>query len=385
MTDETIDEEANSDKNIQQRRKASVERRVGPSHNPDAYMVKYEDGSVHYEPATPENIALFDEDLSEEIEGSHRFRFDSSRVVDATVDLQNKEVRISRGGTGVRVPGDRRKDAILAFKKAKTGEHLAELYDEITEGQVRRGIVEEFLDLFPSDRIEITADGWVIDDTFIVNYDAENYLQNNNQIYIVSGGGVREASEEKQAVDLSFTPDIRAERLQTPKGDKIELEPVEQKFLSTVECLLFPENYLDAQLVDDVEQVRQASQSTNKRISELAETVTIGGFTDSKSGVHHSHDFNKHRASRELAEGTVDQELGMTERAAQQLYFNDYDHAAPHEIWARREEFKNAPFDVFENAENDDWKRWTAVENAKDKAPIGPENREKIRKMFGGN
>lgn len=389
MTDETdiSSEDADSGRSTDEKRNAELIAKSGPAHDPDVYLVEYPDGEQRYEPATAVNKALFEDGLYDKVQGGHVYNVSvgpSNVTVELDADIENRRFLLWVDDTELPIPTDYADDVIEAFRGATgaaVGSRLYSLYEEILDGQVRRHVVEAFGQRFPSDRIEQTPDGWVIDDTFVVNYEGENYLVENDTVYVRKGGDMVEADESKQAVELGFQLSDERE-LATPDGDRISVSQREQRFLATVEALLFPEDYLNADLVSGIEQAK--AESFTDGIEDIAETASVGGFTDSKTGNHHGHGFDKHRAIDEASVGTLDNSLGMTEEAIDKLYFNDYDHAAPHELLARRDEFENAPFDIFEDDDvaNDDFNHWKAIERAKSSAPINDEHHRQIRSMF---
>jgi len=388
MAPDMTSDEADSGRSIEDKQQADVLATSGPEDNPQVYLVEYPDGSQNYEPATLTNQLLFESGLYDAVVGTHEYSVRAgSQTLDVatTADIEHKTYTISVGPETVRVPDELVSDYIDIFDGqtgAVRGSRLYKLYKQIIDGQVRRHIIDQFMDRFPDDRIEQTADGVVVDDTFLVNYEAENYLVDNDQVYIRSGGDMVEVDERKQAVELDFATDDSTQ-IETPSGETVDLSEQEQRFLATIECLLFPDDYLGAELVDGVEQAKAMSFTDD--VEQIAETANVSGFTDSKTGNHHGHSFDKHRAISETVAGNLDNTLGMTAQAVDKLYFNDYDHAAPHELIARRNEFENAPFDVFEDdgVANDDSTRWTAIERAKGKAPINETHQEQIEQMFG--
>lgn len=382
MTDENItSENADSGRTTNEKLAAELIATSGPSNDPDVYLVEYSDGTHAYEPATPTNTVLFEDGLFEEVNGTHSFHHNNKQIT-VVADVFSRNYTISVSGNEVAVPDDYADDLVDAFTSHNTAEIVHDLYYDIIEGQVRRDVVDSFLDRFPEDRVEIEASGWVIDDTFVVTYEAENYLLNQDTVYVRKSDDMVEADESKQAVDLEFNIDDEA-TLATATGETVTATAREQEFVATVECLLYPADYLGAELVDEIEQHK--AEAFADGIEDIASTATVTAHTDTKTGNHHGHGFDKHRAINEAAAGDLDSTLGMTEEAVDMLYFNDYDHAAPHELIARRQEFENAPFDIFadDDVANDDNRRWTAISKAKSSAPINDEHQRQIEQMFG--
>jgi hypothetical protein len=383
MTDENDikSEKADSGRTNSEKQDASIIATSGPADDPDVYLVEYPDGEQVYEPATPTNIALFEDDLYVHVQGYTDLGHVDGAHVELDADIENRDYEVTVDGQSIPIPDDQVKQVIRAFQTGSPGSHLLDLYDSILDGQVRRNTIEQFESRFPSDRIQQTAKGWIVDDTYLVTYEAENYVTTVDTVYERKSDDMVEVDGSKPGVDLTLNIDGET-TVPTPDGETVTVDEKEQRFLATVECLLFPEDYLGAKLVDEIEQTKAAD--FDDTIEDIADSASVGGYTDNVTGNWHRHGFDKHRAISEAAAGTLDASLGMTEEAIDKLYFNDYDHAAPHELLARREEFENAPFDIFEDedAGNSDFNRWKAIEKAKDSAPINDEHHRKIRSMF---
>lgn len=371
MTDETDHSKADSGRSDHAKEQAEVLSTAGPADDPDVFLVEYPDGAVEYEPATPRNQALFGEGLYGEIDGVSAY--DAGGVpVELEADVASGTYTISVEGETVHVPSNRIDDAIEAVQSAFVGTELYELYRDITEGQVRRATVSRFEDRFPDDRVEITESGWVVDETFLVTYEAENHLVGVDPVDPYSN----EVDESKQAVYLDLNPD--GERtVRAPDGEAVTLDEIEQEFLTTVEALLYPENYFGVELVDEIQQHKAESEALDDVFEDLANDATVTGFTDSKTGIHHgsnNHDFTKHDVS----------DLNVTDEVRDKLWSNPYDHAGVRELLLRRREFVNNPdVDVFRDADdNDEWK-WDEIEKTSENAPIPPDVENKLQSMFG--
>ncbi len=91
----------------------------------------------------------------------------------------------SRNQYSVRTPVGRVEDVlrgIISLVEDDDPEQLADVYTHVIDNQVRREIVGLFLDFgkLPTDRIEVLAEGWLIDEMFLVTWDAEVYLFTDN-------------------------------------------------------------------------------------------------------------------------------------------------------------------------------------------------------------
>jgi len=375
MTDETdiSTEEADSGRSSDEKLNAEVIATSGPAGDPDVYLVEYADGEQVYEPATPTNVALFEDGLFEQVQGHSEFQQISTGItVELDADVLNRNYVLTVDGTEIPVPSDRIESVLNAFQGGEAGSNLYGLYEDIIEGQVRRHVVERFIDRFPEDRVEQTPEGWVVDETFVVTYEGTNHLTDLDPTDPYSN----ETDESKQAVylDINATED---RGIVAPDGERVELTPLEQEFITQVEGLLYPEDYFGVELVDEIQQHKTEGEVLDDVIEDLTEQASVTGFTDSKTGIHHgssNHDFRKHDV----------RDLNVTEEVRDKLWSNPYDHAGVHELLLRKQEFINNPdIDVFTDRDDDSdsWK-WNEIEKTSENAPIPPEVRDKLDRMF---
>jgi hypothetical protein len=366
MVDKT-EHEADSGRSKQEKTAAEVKATAGPSDDPDAFLVDYGD-EVRYEPGTPKNQALFGQGKFADVNGTHAYDVDGTPI-ELRADVAADDYVLRFKGTDLRVPSDYVNDVVTAATSPMAGEALLDVYDEITEGQARRHVLQAFEERFPDDRVEQTGDGWIVDDTFIVTFDGENFLTDVDPI----GPNGKEYDDSKQAVYLDLNTDEERE-IVAPDGETYVLDPIEQRFLTTVEGLLYPEDYFGAELVEDIQQHKV--ESTGDTIEDLTEQATVTGFTDSKTGIHHgssSHSFEKHRLS----------DLGVTDEVADLLWAHDYDHAGVVELHMRKDELVNRPdITIFEHAQDDDETMWEKVERTKENAPIPDDVRQTLNEMY---
>lgn len=367
MTSDTHSE-ADSGRESVEKRDAEVIDTVGHPENPDAYVVRYDDETVEYEPATPTNKVLFEEGLYDEVTGHSEFG-----PVRTYVDLGDDTYRLRISDEEeIEVPDQYRSDFIDALASFDPANELADLYDEITGGAVDQTTVDAFYESFPSDRIERTSLGWIVDDTFLVDWDARNELV-GVEVHEVSGGGTERVDGDQQAVVLDNLDTGRTETVHGPDGETHELSPADQQFITTISILLDPEEYVGVELTDAIESMKTTDAGTF--FDERARQATVRDFTDAKSGIHHGHDFEKHSVS----------DLNVTQEVQDKLWSNPYDHLALHEMKLRRDEFENAMVPVFTDAPNDDPSKWRKIEQTAENAPIPEHMKHNINDMFGGD
>lgn len=374
MTDENdiTSEEADSGRTTEEKLEAEVIAKSGPANDPDVYLVEYPDGSQEYEPSTPTNTALFEDGLFSQVQGHSEFQQTSTGItVELEADVENRNYVLTVDGTSIPIPSDRAEDVINAFRGGEAGSNLYGLYEDIIEGQVRRHIVEQFHARFPEDRVEQTPEGWVVDETFVVTYEGTNHLTDLDPTDPYGN----ETDESKQAVYLDINASENRE-IVAPDGERVELTPLDQEFITQVEGLLYPEDYFGVELVDEIEQHKAEGKVLDDVIENLTDQASVTGFTDSKTGIHHGssmHDFQKHDVS----------DLNVTDEVRDKLWSNPYDHAGVHELLLRKQEFINNPgIEVFRDADDSDSWKWNEIEKTSENAPIPPKVRDKLDSMF---
>jgi hypothetical protein len=371
-----------------------------PSSPSDTYIVHYgddEDGTpiVAYEPNTVVNQLLFgvnegDESLYDVINGSHSFGYTEGDEVWTDVDVHDRSIAITTDGPAGRptqVPPHRFEEAIDTIIRAYEDDDpdpIRELHDDIQSNEVDVVAMRSFMDRWPADRTEWTDRGVEIDETFVVTYEADTHLINGADDHVHATS--RSGPSNGQAVEFDF--DVGDESgsdvnkltpIEDPHGYVVECNDQELAFLASIECLLYPEEHLGVELVDEVQSYRQEhaeQQTLDDVISEVAGqgNRAVDGFTDPTSGIPHDHGFGKH---------TLD-DLSVSDETRSLLHFSDFDHAGPHEMLARRREFENAPFDVFEDtADNTSPAKWDQIESTAESAWIPPSVENDLDRMFG--
>ena len=264
------------------------------------------------------------------------------------------------------------KNVVLSNSMAS---ELYEVYQDVLRTRVRKEVVNSLVQHFPS--VDVTDNGCVIEGTYLVTYDAENYLVDDLDTYSVSGNTVVEHDGAKQAVGLRF--DTEPYGVFTIGNEDYTLSENEQTFLATVEFLSSPSQYLE---IDHFETevysaIREAKGDPLKRgpIQKLAQSVHVSHFIDPKSGLIHRHDIDKHvlRSTFKINQWVVDE-----------LNYSSFDHAGLAELAYREDEFKNAERAVFFDATaNADPERWKEINRIEGNAPCPPEVYRTLRSKYG--
>ena len=286
---------------------------------------------------------------------------------------QSVSARMSQSSTTT----DTSFDQTNAVLSNETASNLYDVYENALATRVREDLVNSFANQFAG--VAVEDSGWVIEDTYMLTYDAENYLVDDIDTYTVSGSSVAETDGEQQAVGLKF--DTEPYAVFTIAGQEYTLSENEQHFLASAEFLTSPSNYLE---VDSFETevysaIREAKGDPLVRgaVEELASSVRVGHFIDPKSGLIHRHDIDKHvlRSTFKIRSWVVED-----------LNYSSFDHAGVSELSYREAEFRNADEPVFfDGSDNDDDEKWNHINQVEKDAPCPPEVYRRLQSMYGSN
>jgi hypothetical protein len=224
----------------------------------EQFTVITSDGQPSLVKATPENLLLYDpaDDLPFE-NGMHEFLEGNEALV-----LSESEPELMVAPTGneycyiLRVNGNtvettpkQAEDILRGIKDAAIdGEFsdLVELYDEIRSQQVRREVINALHQTFDEpERIEESPSGWLVDDFYLVNWEASMYAKNDDpdEADVKRGGnGVVEMDRSFEFVQLSIRRDIEPVEVRIG-GEAYRLTEREMLFLAKINWLLDRRHY----------------------------------------------------------------------------------------------------------------------------------------------
>jgi len=376
------------DRTIEEMASAEV---VPEMSGPEQWYLRFAESDYGFVSKTERNQILVETDLLEDARGGieytvsgDRYGRDAPFEVAFVADFDADDYTLTVEGDERVVPSDYENEVLRGVRE-EDPHRLIELHSQIVSTQVRRDVVNQFENRYINEerrtlmqmddedyepRVEVTRDGWVIDDTFIVQWDAENYLVSDVEVHVRDGDRTVEADDSKQARELTFSAIDGEQTVETPSGDEVTLGEREQKFLATVEALLQPHKYLDEQAARDIRDMVELNEDA---ITAIAASARCSGFTDETDGLHHNHGLQKHRL----------QDLGVTDETVERLHHRGDGHSGVHELALREQEFRNADFDVFEDAGNTDSDKWRKINNTREKAPIPDRVRRDLNQMFG--
>jgi hypothetical protein len=362
---------------------------------PEQMYLRFGEEDYGFVSKTERNEILVETDLINEAEDTLSFfGTDGEENITFDADFESDEYVITVDGDERVVPNELESDALSAVRE-RDGEALGEIHQHVVDTQVRQSVVNEFHSEFIDEvemkmlatqdgegeyedvehernpRVEVTDDGWIVDDTFIVQWNAENYLTTDIQVHIRDGERTVEADESKQARNLSFSAIDGEKEVDSPTGITFTLDEREQKFLATVEILLNPYQFLEEDEAHDLVDMNNLNENT---LTAIAASAQCNGFTDETDGLHHGHSMQKHSI----------QDLNVTDEVADLLDHRHNGHSALHEMWARREEFQNRnDITVFEDASNINGQKWEKIRQTREKAPIPADVQRDIQDTYG--
>jgi len=193
----------------------------------------------------PENELPFENGMHEFLSGEQALLLseEDPEIIVAPTNNEYCYILRVRGNTIETTPSQA-EDVLKGVKDAAIEEDLqslVEVYDEIISNQVRRSVVNALLKTFDEDnRINRTSRGWLIDDFYLVNWEASMYLKHNDPSepdYKRGTGGVIETDQSYEFVQLQLRRDIEPVRI-TIKENTYRLTEREMLFLAKVKWLL---------------------------------------------------------------------------------------------------------------------------------------------------
>jgi len=314
---------------------------------PNSWLVRFGEGDYDLVGKNAKNQLILEDGVFD----YETFEFGGVRV---DVNFDNDHYTLQRDGNSTTVPVEKHEHVLWSIHD-EDGDRLNRLFEELYVPRVRVGLMDMLMPLFRTGDVPVakSEDGWLIDD-ILLTWEAENHPTDIDETYVVSSREAVPANVNKQAREITFNLADSAE-VALPNGTTTELDEVEQKFVVSAALITGSDtSALPVELQDAVSDSR------------------IAAFTDTRSGLFHRHSMDKH---------TLDM-LGVTEDAASKLWYNGYDHAGVHELHYRRDEFENAPIDVFEDAPNNDSGKWEKIEDTTRRAPIPKRVRNDLRGRY---
>lgn len=208
--------------------------------------------------ATPENVLLydpedelpFDNGLYGFLQGDEAILLspESPRILVApTTNEYCYIIRVD--DTTVETTPNQSEAVLAAIRDAAVDgdiDPIQTVVEDILENQVRRDVVNALQHTFDqADRLTTDARGWLIDDFYLVNWEASLYLTTNDPDsgdYVRSGNEVKQTDRSREFVDLTISRDIEPITVSI-NGQEFTLTEREMLFLTKVKWMLNRRDY----------------------------------------------------------------------------------------------------------------------------------------------
>jgi len=203
--------------------------------------------------ASPENILLYDPEgklpfdggMYEFLQGNQAIVLneDDPKIMVAPTDNEYCYIVRVRNRTVETTPSQAKRalEAIKAATIDKDITEIVQLHDDIVSNQVRRDIVNKLMTTFEETaRLKKTGRGWLVDDFYLVNWEASMYTKHNDPNegdYKRGGGGVTKTDTLYEFVQLSVNREIEPIEI-TVAGSTVRLSEREMLFLGKIKWLL---------------------------------------------------------------------------------------------------------------------------------------------------
>lgn len=213
--------------------------------NVQSYLVFWKDsGETERRSGNAFNQLLIEEELGDFIHSDEALKVSEDPEIIVQSRSNEHSFLLQLNGDIVETMPNTSADVLQGVKEAIDGDSsaLEEIYTDIRSNNVRRDVINSLIYIFDDDkyRIDIVTNGWLIDDFFLVTWDAGLYStergpeestlkRQNNEIV--------EADSNNEFFDLDRTEDVETDSV-TLDGDEYLLTEREVLFLSKVEWLL---------------------------------------------------------------------------------------------------------------------------------------------------
>lgn len=217
-----------------------------------SFLLLTEGGEPELKKATPENTLLYIHGLYEFLNGNEGVVLsedDPTIMIAPTGGEQSFLLNV--GGNVVETTPANAKDVLEGVKQAvehgKTSK-IEDVHQEIVDSQVRRDVISPLIRTFDEDerkRIEEHSNGWLIDEFFLVTWEANLYARDDDadsDDYQRGGGGVVETDRSFELVQLRGARDLDSVTVSIG-GRSIELSEREMLFLTKVKWTLHRRKY----------------------------------------------------------------------------------------------------------------------------------------------
>jgi hypothetical protein len=193
----------------------------------------------------PENELPFDDGLYGFLNGDDAILLSQNDPEVIVAPTENEYCYVLRvGGNTIETTPRQAENVLSGVKSAAIDgdiEAIVSVYDDVIANQVRRPVVNKLLGTFEKDdRIQQTGSGWLIDDFYLVDWEASMYTKNDDpdeNDVMRSGSGVVETDRSYEFIEVSIPREIDPIEVGIG-GETFRLTEREMLFLSKVKWLL---------------------------------------------------------------------------------------------------------------------------------------------------
>lgn len=219
----------------------------------EQFLILTDSGQPRTVQASPENVLLydpenelpFDNGLQSFFDGETALVLQESDPIVMIAPTSNIHCYILRvGDNTVETTRSDSEEVLRGLKKAVIDtdvSRLCDLFERIMSQQVRRDIINVLITSFDNpSRLSHTNRGWLVDDFYLVNWNASMYTLHNDPDepdYERHGNTIQETGGSREFVKLNIRRDIPSKSF-CIDGDEYELSEREMLFLMKIKWLL---------------------------------------------------------------------------------------------------------------------------------------------------
>lgn len=220
--------------------------------NLESFLIVWEGGEPELKNGSAENRLLFIDELYEFIGGDKGVILSEEPFVAVQPSEQERTYLLTVNDTTLTSYPDTSQEILEGVKDVIDGnglDRILSLHEELMQSQVRRGLVKSLVTTFPEseqERIDVYSNGWLIDDMYLVTWEAKIYQHNDDEEhYEVGMSGVVGVDTRHELVETTIheSESIFDSVEITIDGVSYNLTSIESSFLTRVKWLLNREEY----------------------------------------------------------------------------------------------------------------------------------------------
>jgi len=222
------------------------------------FLIIGNDGQPHTKKATPDNLLLYDPEDELPFDNGLNTFFSAETALRVSTDPKvvvgqagdEYSYVLSVAGSAVETTPRKSEDVLQGVYEALANdneERLVSLHRDILSTQVRRNLINILAQTFEQrHRISIEADGWLVDDFYLVDWNAKMYTKDDDPDegdYVRSNGDAVKKDKSYEFVRLNHSISNSDCMSVMVNGDEYTLSEREMLFLGKVKWLLRRRHY----------------------------------------------------------------------------------------------------------------------------------------------